>query len=328
MDSNEPITVPTPVIGESDRRLREKLRRELGPVVCALLIDPAVVEIMLNENGLLWVERQGEPMQKIGTMAASQAESVMATIAASLKTQINRDTPILECELPLDGSRFAGSVSPASSAPSFAIRKKATRIFTLADYVAHGIMSGAQRDALERAIGNHQNILVVGGTGSGKTTLTNALIAAIVDQFPHERIAIIEDTGEIQCKAENHFTFRAGNGTTIEQLLVHTLRRRPDRIVVGEVRDHAALQLLDAWNTGHPGGLSTIHSNVGGPKAALLRMESLVNRVAKNSQQSLIGEAVNVIVSIARATGGRRVQGVTKVEGWNGSQYVFTQLGE
>lgn len=330
MEQKDATTASPVVIGEHERRLREKLQRELGPTVCGLLADPTVVEIMLNANGLLWAERQGKFMEVVGRMGSSQALSAMATIATYLNTTINRDRPVLECELPLDGSRFAGVVPPITAGPIFAIRKKATRVFTLREYVEQGIMSPAQCSAIEAAVLDRKNILVVGGTGSGKTTLLNAIIHQMVQTHPNHRLGIIEDTGELQCSAPNFVQMRSVDHTSMQDLLKTALRLRIDRVLIGEVRDGHALALLEAWNTGHPGGTGTVHSDVVTPEAALLRMESLVAKATTASQQALIGATVNVIVSITKTDHGRRVQGVTEVLGWDSStkKYTLKPYGE
>lgn len=305
---------------EYDRRITEKLRRELGPTICGLLEEPDVVEIMLNPDGRLWVERQGADMEPVGVMAASQAESLMGTVASSLKTQITAQNPILECELPLDGSRFEALIPPVVSAPTFTIRKKAVQIFTLDNYVATGIMSQHYCDAIKNAVANKQNILVVGGTGTGKTTLTNAIIHYMAESSPLDRIAIIEDTGELQCSAENAVLMRAVDHVCMTRLLKATMRLRPDRILVGEVRDGAALALLKAWNTGHPGGAATVHAN--SAPAGLIRMEQLVAEATQAPMYALIAEAVNLIVSIERTAEGRRISEVVEVKGHDGTHYL------
>lgn len=305
---------------ERDRRLNEKLTRELGPLVCALLADDRVVEVMLNPDGKLWAERLGEPMREVGEMAASMALSLMATVASTLNTSITRENPILECELPTDGSRFEALIPPIVHAPTFTIRKKALQVFSLADYVASGIMTAAQQEAIGEAVATRQNILVVGGTGTGKTTLTNAIIKSMVEATPEHRIAIIEDTNELQCSADNAVTMRAVDHVDMTRLLKATMRLRPDRIIVGEVRDGAALALLKAWNTGHPGGVATLHANTA--PAGLIRLEQLVAEATHAPMQALISEAINMIVSIVKVPDGRRVQEVVRVIDHDGRSYV------
>lgn len=309
---------------EHGRRITYKLTIELGQDVMRRLEDPEVIEIMLNPDGSLWEERFGAPMTKIGTLSASKAESAMATIASSLNTEINAHNPILECELPIDGSRFEGMIPPAVSAPTFTIRKKALRVFTLAEYVDSGALSPEMYDMIDAAVSNRQNILVVGGTGSGKTTLSNAIIKHITDTHPQDRLVIIEDTGELQCSAQNYVPMRAVDNVDMTRLLKATMRMRPDRIVVGEVRDGAALALLKAWNTGHPGGVATIHAN--SAYAGLTRMEQLVSEASIAPMKDLIAEAINIVIFIAKDVDVRRIKEVVSVSGHDGSKYTTTNL--
>jgi type IV secretion system protein VirB11 len=238
---------------------------------------------------------------------------------------VTRESPILECELPLDNSRFEAMIPPIVAAPVFTIRRKALKIFTLSDYVNDGIMTEAQREAICQAVANHENILVVGGTSTGKTTLTNAIIAQISQAFPHERLVIIEDTGELQCTSENRVLLRATIHTPILTLLKATMRLRPDRILVGEVRGVEALALLKAWNTGHPGGVATVHAN--DAAAGLIRIEQLVAEGTLAPMQQQIATAINVIVAIEKTPdGSRRVKSVLKVHGHDGTKYLTTPL--
>jgi P-type conjugative transfer ATPase TrbB len=299
--------------GTQERQL-EKLRRDLGEVFLAALADPATVEILLN----------AEPLRPIGTMIASRAEAVLRTIAACLQTTITRDKPTIEGELPLDGSRFAGQIPPVVTAPVFAVRKRASRVFTLQQYVDGGIMTPEQKDNLCQAIRAHRNILVIGGTGGGKTTLTNGLIHEVTEQSPDERIVIIEDTGEIQCSAKNYLQYHTSPEVNMTKLVRLTLRMRPDRILVGEVRGPEALDLLMSWNTGHEGGIATLHAN--NAAAGLARLSTLVSMHpdAPREIEPLIGEAVDVIVHIARTEGGGRiVRDVLEVKNFDRIKQVY-----
>lgn len=244
----------------------------------------------------------------------------MGTVASTLRTQITALNPILECELPLDGSRFEALIPPVVAGPTFTIRKKASKIFTLDNYVESGIMTQAQCEAIEAAVRNRRNVLVVGGTGTGKTTLTNGIIDYMAKACPQDRIVIIEDTGELQCAATNVVILRAVDHVDMTRLLKATMRLRPDRILVGEVRDGAALALLKAWNTGHPGGAATVHAN--SAPAGLIRMEQLVAEATQAPMHALIAEAVDLIVSIEKTAGGRRIKEVVTVEGHDGTQYL------
>lgn len=311
---------------EITRRVNEKLRRELGAGILALLEDPATFEVMLNPDGSLWVERKGGGIERVGAMDPIQAESLMATVATVLKTTIDAHNPILECELPLDGSRFEALIPPVVAGPTFTIRKKAIAVFTLDQYVEQGVMTEAQRAAIGRAVDERQNIVVVGGTGSGKTTLANAVLQEIADRCPADRLVLLEDTVELQPRSENIVALRTADHVPLSRLLPRVLRLRPDRIVVGEVRDGAALDLLKSWNTGHPGGVATIHAN--SARAGLTRLEQLVAEAVASPSQHLIADAVNVLIFITNGHGSRRVKELLRVTGYEGQQYLFEQLQE
>ncbi|TWI62559.1 type IV secretion system protein VirB11 [Pseudoduganella lurida] len=307
-------------------RARAKLERDMGPLLMSALHDPRTVEIMLNADGKLWQERLGEPMRCIGSLRMAQAEAIIKTVAGYHGKEITRTKPILEGELPLDGSRFAGQLPPVVLSPTFAIRKKAIGIYTLDQYVADGIMTSDQRDIIQFATAAHRNILVTGGTGSGKTTLINAIIHDMVATDPAERIFIIEDTGEIQCAAENFVQYHTSMDVTMTALIRTALRMRPDRILVGEVRGPEALDLLDAWNTGHEGGAATLHAN--NAIAALLRLKSLISRnpSAPGDIEHLIGEVIHLIVHISRTPEGRFVQQILQVDGYRDGHYNTTPM--
>jgi P-type conjugative transfer ATPase TrbB len=308
-------------------RAKIKLERDLGPVIMGALADPKTVEIMLNADGKLWQERLGEKMQQIGTLSASRSESIIKTLAGFHGKEINKGRPLLECELPIDGSRFAGQFPPIVPAPTFAIRKKAIAIFTLTQYVATGIMTPAQLVVIEAAVKNHRNILVTGSTGSGKTTLVNAIINHMVVIDPSERIVIIEDTGEIQCAADNFVQYHTTLDISMTLLLRTSLRMRPDRLLVGEVRGPEALDLLMAWNTGHEGGAATLHANHA--RAGLVRMAQLISMHpdAPKHIEPLISEAVQLVIHIARTQDGRRVEEIVEIQGYEDGHYLTQTVG-
>lgn len=312
--------------GSIKDRAKRKLERDIGPELLQALNDSKTVELMLNADGKVWIERLGEGMQCIGTLRPAQAQAIIETIAGYHGKEVTRSKPILEGEFPLDGSRFAGQLPPVVPAPTFAIRKKAVAIFTLDQYVENGIMTAAQKHVLVEAVAAHRNILVIGGTGSGKTTLVNAIINEMVITDPTERVFIIEDTGEIQCAAENHVQYHTSLDVSMTALLKTTLRMRPDRILVGEVRGAEALDLLDAWNTGHEGGAATLHAN--NATAGLARLRSLITRnpAAPAEIEPLIGEVVHVVVHIARTPEGRRIQEILEVSGYSDGQYITKSL--
>jgi type IV secretion system protein VirB11 len=230
---------------------------------------------------------------------------------------VTKDSPVVEGELPLDGSRFEGLFPPVVANPTFTIRKKAINIFTLDNYVRSGIMSPDQQQIICDAIANKKNILVVGGTGSGKTTLTNAILAELANIAGDERLVIIEDTSELQCLSKNKVMLRTNRNTNMQHLLKATMRLRPDRIVVGEVRGGEALDLLKAWNTGHPGGVCTVHANscAGG----LVRLQQLIAEVVPNPMDDLIQEAVDLVIFIKRTKEGRKIEDIAEI----GNDYGF-----
>jgi P-type conjugative transfer ATPase TrbB len=310
---------------EEESRVTAKLKSELGPEVGALLDDPLVTDIMLNPDGRLWVAKLGEEKKEFGTMSADRAESLMGTVAAYLDKEINKENPILDAELPFNGSRFAAALPPIVAGPTFCIRKKAIRVFSLADYVEQGIMTEAQREAISEAVIEKENILIVGGTGTGKTTLANAVIRHIAEVSPKERIVILEDTWELQCAAADKVQMRSSDNVSMTMLLKRALRFNFDRIVVGEVRDGAALDLLDSWNTGHPGGVATLHAN--SARSIFTRLERLVSLASTAPMQGLIVEAVNLIIYIQKHDGGRRIKEIYRVTGHDGKNYLTESIG-
>lgn len=308
-----------------DSRL-QSIKSHMGIPLYKKLHDPNVIEIMLNPDGQLWVEEFGEPMSVFGSMQPHSASLFMKAIAGYHNTTISDEKPILECELPLDGSRFEGVFPPVTKAPCFTIRKKALRVFTLNNYIESQILSEHQFNALLDAIESHKNILIVGGTGSGKTTFANALIDAMVKNNINERIVIMEDTNELQCTAPNSVILRSNEHTSINRLLRATLRLRPDRILVGEVRGGEALELLKGWNTGHPGGIATIHAD--SASQGLHRLEDLLSEATPNVNKAMIASTINIVVFIKKHPTGRKIEEVIQVTGYDSksNQYLYEKL--
>jgi len=313
------------VMSESKRRLVLGLQDALGATILAALQESDVVEIMLNPDGSLFIERVGQGITAAGRMTSHDSEVVIGKVAHALMTEVDRDQPIISGELPLGGHRFEGLLPPAAPAPVFSIRKRSSTLIRLDQYLARGVMTVEQVGAIRDAIRNRLNIVVSGGTGTGKTTLANAILAELVEIAPEHRLVILEDTSEIQCIAKNHLILRTTDHVDMGRLLKSTMRLRPDRIVVGEVRDGAALTLLKAWNTGHPGGIATIHAN--SAAAALTRLEQLVAESSTQPMPEVIGEAVDLIVSIERTPSGRAVREILRIEGFGGGQYLTTPVG-
>ncbi len=328
---------------ETHQRLEVKLRRELGDLVMGLLSEERVEDILLNPDASLWVKRMGQDFTNVGAMAPETATSALSTIAAWRGTVLNHDNPILETELPIDGSRFEGIVSPVVRNPVFAIRLRPRKIFSLTDYQEDGILT-AKCDSLNKlrrgddfsasvrglshseiiraAVIARKNILVVGSTGSGKTTLVNAILDAFATLTPNDRVISIEDTTELQCGVNNYLDLRAVGHVSMLDCLRACMRLKPTRIVVGELRGAEAHTLLKAWNTGHQGGVATLHAN--DAVSGLVRLESLVAEATNAAQQSLIAEAVNLVVFVdgeSTIRAGRKVREVLLVHGYSNGSY-------
>ena len=303
----------------SHPRLVRKLQDALGDQLCVALDDPTVVEIMLNPDGKLFIERLGHGIAPAGEMLAATAEIVIGSVAHALNSEADDEQPIISGELPIGGHRFEGLLPPVVRGPTFTIRRRASKLIPLDDYVTARVMTATQADIIRNAVASKLNIVISGGTGSGKTTLANAVIAEIADTAPEDRLLVLEDTAEIQCAGENVVALHTSDTVDMARLLKSTMRLRPDRIIVGEVRDGAALTLLKAWNTGHPGGVATIHAN--SAESALRRLEQLTAEASQQPMQDVIGEAVDLIVSIERMPKGRIVRDVLHVESFSDGRY-------
>ena len=301
-----------------DRRIR-MLRTAMGPLIAAALDDPDVVEIMLNPDGCLWIDRLSSGRSPMGvSLSEADGERIIRLVAAHVGTEVHRGQPLLTAELPETGERFEGVLPPAAPGPAFALRKRAVSIIGLDRYVADGILTEEQAEFLRRAVCERQNIVIAGGTSTGKTTLANALLAEIA--ATGDRVLVLEDTVELQCAARDHVSLRTRAGVvSMAELVRATMRLRPDRVIVGEVRGGEALDLIKVWGTGHPGGIATIHAS--SAHGALLRLEQLILEVALTPPRALIAEAVNVIVFIAGRGRARHVQTIARVIGFDGHGY-------
>jgi type IV secretion system protein TrbB len=323
------LVAEDPAVTAGDRRTR-MLRTAMGPAIAAALEDPEVVEILLNPDGSLWLDRLSTGREPSGLfLSASDAERIIRLVAAHVRAEVHAGAPILSAELPDTGERFEGVLPPIVRAPTFAIRKRAVSVMSLATYVVDGVLTVAQATFLRHAVRERQNILIAGGTSTGKTTLANALLHEVA--ATGDRVIILEDTVELQCCADDHVPLRTRAGVvSMAELVRSTLRLRPDRIVIGEVRGGEALDLLKAWGTGHPGGIATIHA--GSAEGALVRLEQLILEAAVTVPRPLIAQAVNVIVYIAGRGRARRVDDIVRVTGLTANGYrlepFLTQSGE
>ncbi|OOZ38227.1 P-type conjugative transfer ATPase TrbB [Solemya pervernicosa gill symbiont] len=306
-------------MGERLQRIKDKITRELGPIIRKALEDPEITEIMLNSDGNIWTEHFSKGMEQVGAITPQAGQALLATIASSLGKEITEDQPSIEGELMLDGTpRIAGSIPPKTVGPQLTIRKHASKVFTLDDYVDASSLTPLARKYLKDAVEKRLNIMVCGGTGSGKTTFANALINEISVLCPSDRLYILEDTREIQCSSRNFEHFKTSEAESMDALVISSLRHRPDRIIVGEVRDGAALSLLESWNTGHEGGISTIHARKTSLKGAFLRLEYLLQKALPGTENGqLIGEALDLIVTIEKQGQRRLITSITEVTCYN-----------
>ena len=308
-------------------RHAESLYHALGPLVADALSRPDVVEVMANPDGSLWVDRAGVGRERVGRIEPAAAETTIRLLASHMGETVNPDRPAVAGVLPRSGERFQGVLPPLAERPVFAIRKRATIVFTLDDYVTQGILSADGAGMLRRAVADRKNILVAGGTGSGKTTLVNAILAE--PAFTNDRVVIIEDTKELQCPAEDKvelLTKVTEPRVTMTDLLRMTLRLRPDRIIIGEVRGGEALAMLKAWNTGHPGGVATVHAN--SAVDALQRIEDLVGEASAVIPRRSIASAINIVAFIERIAEapGRRISSIVIVTGLRAGDYTMDEV--
>ena len=304
------------------KKLEEALERYFGnEIIHYLKKDEDIIEIMANPDGNLFIEKIGKPIQKVGTVKPQNIRAIINTLASYHEMVVDQDQTILECEVPFCGSRFLGKIPPSVSSPSFTIRKKAIKIFTLTDYLKEKIITQNQKTIIEESIKTKKNILIVGGTGSGKTTLTNAIIESISKLTPNDRILIIEDTAEIQCSAQNKVISRTTKKVSMQDLVKSSLRERPDRVLIGEIRGKEALDLITIWNTGHPGGVATVHAN--SAYEALRRLERLLAQANAHNMEEEIAQAINTIIFIKKTPTGRVVEEILEMQSYNREQHKY-----
>ena len=289
------------------------LRTALGPVVSAWLDEPRVVDVLLNPDGSLWVERLGEERIATGDrLTPADAERIIRLVADHVGAEAHAGSPIVSAELPEGGERFEGLLPPVTIAPMFAIRRRATPDLVLADYVKTGVLTELEAAFLDSAMRERRNVVIAGDAKTGKTTLARTILQIAAETG--DRLILLEDRREISLPHGNVVALLAKDGVaSLSDLVRSALRLSPDRIPVGEVRGKEAIDLLDAWSTGHAGGVATIHakSTVG----ALYRFEQLCLRTIANPPRELIAETVDVIVLVTVRSGRRRVEQIVEVLG-------------
>ena len=314
----------------------------LGAPVVELLNREDITEIYVNDDGFIRYEsyREGKIKTKI-YLEPAKVQAVIELVAGQIGKIVNEDIPSISAEIQGYGARFQGEIPPIVRQPQLNIRMKAVKIFSLEDYVENQVLTNAYKAYIEKAIESRKNILIVGGTGTGKTTFLNAILAAIAEISPYHRIISLEDLPELQCPADDYSpmftkqdTGQDGIKYNMTRLLAECMRRSPDRIVVGEVRDGAAYTMLKAWNTGYEGGACTVHAN--GTEEGLTRIKSLAQEDpdAAGDLKELIGEAIDVVISIAHVElpDGRKsriVNDIIEVDGYDSREdrYILHHIG-
>ena len=298
-------------------KIETALERYFGKEIMQYLLkEDDVIEIMVNDDNKLFIERLGGgAMEYIGEVKPHNIRAIINTLASYHEVIVDNEQTILECEIPFCGSRFLGKIPPTVSNPTITIRKKPKTIYSLKNYLENKIITKVQHDQIVQAVEKRLNILLVGGTGTGKTTLANAIIDTIATVTPNDRILIIEDTAEIQCNAKNKVISRTTKKVTMQDLVKSSLRERPDRVLIGEIRGKEALDLITIWNTGHPGGLATVHAN--SAYEALARIERLLAQANSYNMQEDISRAINVIIFIKKTPKGRIVEEILEVSGYD-----------
>ncbi len=290
----------------ANERLLKNLEHNCGELIISALHNKEVIEIMLNPDGKLWIEEYGKEQRYIGDIPDNQSKLILSLVASALDLTVNALNPVVEGQFPLDGSRFEGTYPPIVAKPSFTIRKKANKIITLSEYLQAKTITTEVIPIVQSAIVERKNIMVVGGTSSGKTTFVNAVINELYGLCPDDRLIILEDTAELQSKSPNTVFFLTSELAQVgmRNLTKICMRYAPKRILVGEVRDSAALELLKLWNTGHPGGIGTFHAD--GANEALERLEELVEEAGNGEKRRLIGRAVDLIIFMEKTKENQR----------------------
>ncbi|WP_170565599.1 ATPase, T2SS/T4P/T4SS family [Ruegeria atlantica] len=267
-----------------------------GPFA-ALLEAAEVIDICVNPDGAVFVERFGAGWVHWGTLAAADAEGFLRWCATRTGTSITEEHPRLKGRIPGTAHRVAGLIPPVVEGPTFSIRRHSERVISLEEYVPDPEPCGI----LARALAERYNILIAGATGSGKTTLLNACLDEVARIAPGTRLVTIEDTAEIRTRLANRVQMHASDSTGMDALLAETLRHAPTRIVLGEVREgHVLMTLLKAWHTGHPGGLVTLHAN--SAAEVMDRLRTLATEVMASDPTPALMQATDMIVFVRRGT--------------------------
>ncbi len=286
------------------------------------LVDDVITEIMVNKKGAVLVEKENILQETETYLSGMQIESIIRVIASNNNFYVNTQSPSVSAKVGPYGFRFQGIIPPASEFPVFCIRKQRKYTMSIDDLVACNTMSDAQKQYLQNSVALKKNILIAGGTGSGKTTLVNALLSDSV--LEEERIVVIEDTPELYCNPANGFRLLTSKEYSYTNAIKDVLRMRPDRIIIGELRDSAALDLLKAWNTGHNGGISTLHAN--SAVSALERLAQLIEERIEEAPRALIAEIIDICVYVGRRKSTRKVLEIKEILEYSNQSFITKEV--
>lgn len=306
-----------------DVEIAESMAHELGPEVMGLLGDAEVTEVYRNSDGTLWVDSFAGVSCALEHFPADRALRFLKLAAARINATLTAEEPDVACSLPrhrFAGARLQGEIPPTVDTPGFNIRKLPTRVFTLPEYVERGIMTVDHFQAIRFAVANGYSIIVAGPTNSGKSTLTNGVIAELARTATgRDRVVVLEDTPEVLCQVPNVHTMRTSKRRDLRALVRIAMRKSPRWLVVGEMRGVEAVDVLEGWASGHP-GIATMHASR--PEAVVLRLERWLGRGGDPDPKRLVAEAVKLVVMVQLgADGRRRVTDVVELDGMEGDRY-------
>ena len=298
-------------------RLAGLLRQYLGDPILSALADEDVEEIYVNPDMVVrCVSHSRGRIQLPLRVETSDVEQFLRGVASQSGTDIGPDKPSLAAALPqsFGKCRIQGFLPPISDGPALIIRKPPRRLIPLAEYVEQGILSAVAEGIIQQIVAERLNVIVAGPTASGKTTLCNAILAEISRQFPHERLVVLEDTPELRITGRDHLRLQTAHHVSMRDLVKYSLRCTPNRIIIGEVRDGAARDLLDAWVTGHPGGCGTVHG-----EDSLMALDRLARLAGEGAggvdQRHMVAQSVDCVIYIAGHGRHRKVRDIARLEG-------------
>lgn len=287
------------------------------------LFDPLVTEIDINPDNKIFIQKLGLGAVNTGKLAKPEDTKNLIQVLASLESQVvNPDNPRISTILPIGAARFEGLVPPVALNPSCTIRKKIITILSLDDYISQGFLGTTEKDLIVEYVKKKKNILIVGGTNTGKTTFANAILKEMEADGGKERLLFIEDIRELQSKNDNNVFLQVIPGIfSPKDALKSALRYTPDRIIYGEVRGAEAFDLINAFNSGHKGGICTIHAN--DCRGGLEKVETYIMYEKDKPLSSLISRTIDVIITMTISKNKRELDSIAEVLGHENGEYIL-----